>query len=68
MGDSILKKLSQLSERFCVQYYNMGSFPVWLQIQYSRIRLFLDRLQMFFEQLYFRLFKNTNINEDVDHF
>ncbi len=24
-----------LPERLCVQYYNMASFPVWLQIQYG---------------------------------
>ncbi len=40
MGDSILKQtLSTFSkwlpERLCVQYYNMASFPVWLQIQYG---------------------------------
>ncbi len=40
MGDSILKKtVSTFSkwppERFCVQYYNMASFPIWLQIQYG---------------------------------
>ncbi len=62
MGDSILKKtVSTFSkwppERLCVQYYNMASFPVWLQIQYGQILLFLDRVQIFFEQLYFRLFK-----------
>ncbi len=54
------KKLATFSkclpERLCVQYYNMASFPVWLQIQYGRILLFLDRLQIFFEQLYYRLF------------
>ncbi len=27
-------------ERLCIQYYNMASFPVWLQIQYGRILLF----------------------------
>ncbi len=62
MGDSILKNTVSTfskwpSERFCVQDYNMASFPVWLQIEYGRMLLFLDRLQMFFEQLYFRLFK-----------
>ncbi len=45
------------SERLCVQYYNMASFPVWLQIQYGRILMFLDRIQLFVEQLYFTLFK-----------
>ncbi len=40
MGDSILKKTVStfskwLPERLCVQYYNMASFPVWLQIQYG---------------------------------
>ncbi len=59
-GDSILKKTVStfskcLHERFCVQYYNMDSFPVWLQIQYGQMLLFLNRLQIFFEQLYFRL-------------
>ncbi len=62
MGDSILKKtVSTFSkwppERLCVEYYNMTSFPVWVQIQYGQILLFLDRLQIFFEQLYFILFK-----------
>ncbi len=62
MGDSILKTtVSTFSkwppDRLCEQYYNMTSFPVWLQIQYGQICLFLDRLQNFFEQLYFRLFK-----------
>ncbi len=38
VGGSILKKtVSTFSkwppERLCVQYYNMASFPVWLQIQ-----------------------------------
>ncbi len=34
MGDSILKKTFSICppERLCVQYYNMSSFPVWLQI------------------------------------
>ncbi len=32
------------------------------------ILMFLDRLQIFFEQLYFILFKYTNLNEDVYHF
>ncbi len=45
------------SMRFCVQYYNMASFPVWLQIQYGQMLLFLDRLQILVKQLYFRLFK-----------
>ncbi len=62
MGDSILKKsvstfTKWMPERLCVQYYNMASFPVWLQIQYGRIHMFLDRIQIFFEQLYFTLFK-----------
>ncbi len=62
MGDSILKiTVSTFSKwppgRFCVQYYNMASFPVWLQIKHGWMLLFLDRLQIFFEQLYFRLFK-----------
>ncbi len=62
MGDSILKKnVSTFSkwppEQLCVQYYNMASFPVWLQIKYGRILLFLEWLKIFFEQLYFRLFK-----------
>ncbi len=40
MGDSILKKTFSTfpkwpPERLCVQYYNMSSFPVWLQIQYG---------------------------------
>ncbi len=40
MGDSILKTTFPTfpkwsPERFCVQYYNMASFPVWLQIQYG---------------------------------
>ncbi len=53
MGDSILKKtVSTFSkwppQRLCVQYYNVATFPVWLQIQYGRIFLFLDRLQIFF--------------------
>ncbi len=60
MGDSILKNtISTFSkwspERLCVQYYNIASFPVWLQIQYGQMLLFLDRLQIIFEQLYFRL-------------
>ncbi len=62
MGDSILNKTVStfskwLPERFCIQYYNMASFPVCLQIQYCRILLFLDRLHLFFEQLHFGLFK-----------
>ncbi len=62
MGDPILKKtVSTFSKwppgRLCVQYYNMASFPVWLQIQYGQTLVFLDRIQIFFEQLYFRLFK-----------
>ncbi len=58
MGDSILKQLSQLSQNGYLKgfVYNMASFPVWPQIQYGQIRLFLDRLQIFFEQLYFILF------------
>ncbi len=40
IGDSILKKTVLTfskwpPERCCVQYYNMASFPVWLQIQYG---------------------------------
>ncbi len=41
MGDSILKYITVstfskwLPKRLCVQYYNMASFPVWLQIQYG---------------------------------
>ncbi len=40
MGDSILKKIVStfskwLPGRLCVQYYNMASFPVRLQIQYG---------------------------------
>ncbi len=45
MGASILNKTVStfskwLPERLCVQYYNMASFPVLLQIQYGRILLF----------------------------
>ncbi len=43
--------------KVCEQYYNMASFPVWLQNQYGWMLLFLDKLQIIFEQLYFRLFK-----------
>ncbi len=73
MSDSILKKtFSTFSkwqpERYCAQYYVMASFPVWIQIQYGRMLLFLDKLQIFFEQLYFRLFKYTNLDEDFYHF
>ncbi len=32
------------------------------QIQYSRMLLFLDRLQIFCEQLYFRLFCNIPVS------
>ncbi len=40
MADSIVKKTVStfskwLPERLCVQYYNMASFPVLLQIQYG---------------------------------
>ncbi len=40
MAYSILKKtvltfFKWLPERFCVQYYNMASFPIWLQIHYG---------------------------------
>ncbi len=55
-------------ERLCVQYYDMALFPVWLQIQYVQILLFLDRFQILFEQFYFRFFKYTNLNEVVYHF
>ncbi len=73
MGDSILKKTVStfskwLPEWLCVQYYNMASFPVWLQIQYGRMLVFLDRIRIFFEQLYFILFKESDVNEDVYHF
>ncbi len=76
MDDYILKKtVSTFSkwppERLCIQYYNMVSFPVWLQIQYSRILLFVDRLQIFFEQLNFRLFitsKNKYLSNDMKIF
>ncbi len=45
MGDSILKNTFStqwLPERLCVQYYNMASYPVWRQIQYGQILLFLE--------------------------
>ncbi len=73
MGDSILKNnflnfLKMAAINVCKQYHNMASFPVWLQIQYGRMLLFLDRPQIFCEQLYFRLFILTNLNEDIFHF
>ncbi len=62
MVDSILKKAVLTFSKwpfgmFCEQYYNMTSFPVWLQIQYGQILQLLDRLKICWEQLYFRLFK-----------
>ncbi len=52
MGDSILKKnflnfLKMADWKDCEQYHNMTSFPVWLQIQYRGMILFLDELQIF---------------------
>ncbi len=58
MGDSILKRTFSdetfskwLPERF------VNNTIIWLHIQYGRILLFLNKLQIFYEQLYFTLFK-----------
>ncbi len=46
IGDYILKTtflncLKIAARKVCEQYHNMASFPVWLQIQYGGICLFL---------------------------
>ncbi len=56
-----LKKLSQLSENGCLKGF-VYNIIIWLHFLFgfkSNMAecLFLDRLQIFFEQLYFRLFK-----------
>ncbi len=48
---NILNFLKMATSKICEQYYNVAPFPVWLQIQYGQMLLFLDRLQVFFKQL-----------------
>ncbi len=61
VGGSILKRNLNFhkvaTQKICEQYDNMASFPVWLQIQYGGMLMFLCRLQIFCKQLYVRLFK-----------
>ncbi len=55
MGDSTLTKMltNWLSESFVKNFILiMALFPVWLQIQYGGIFLFLDRLQILSELLF----------------
>ncbi len=73
MGDSILKKLSQLSQNghFKGFVYNIIIWLHFLLSFKSNMAEYLCsyyRLQICFEQLYFRLFKSTNLDEDVYHF
>ncbi len=57
LEEHFLHFLKMAVRKVCEQYHNMASFPIWLQIQIGRMLLFLDRLQVFCEHLYFRFFK-----------
>ncbi len=62
MGDSILKInfvsfLKMTARMVHEKYHNMASFPVWLQIQYGGMVVFLNRHHIFCEQLYLIFFR-----------
>ncbi len=67
MGDSILKTLSNLSQNGHLKgfvYY----ITIWLHFLFGFKSNMTQCFRYIFEQLYFRLCKYTNLNEDIYQF
>ncbi len=51
LEENCLNFLKMTARKAWVQYHNIASLPVWFQIQYGRMLLLLDRLQIIVFQI-----------------